>query len=146
MPWAHLHSPAPTGKLSPVLEVCLCVCKSACKMCNGFFCVPTIMHRNIGLCISFLFFPLSTTFLRFTHGAMYTVPDCCVVKTVGCVSTRGALMLCTLPACRSFPLYSFLNSSTLTAHEGAPCGLPACGITASAVPSKHDSSSLNPLF
>lgn len=41
-----------------------------------------LTYRNISLCISFLFFPLSAMFLTSPHTDTRTVPNCCVINTL----------------------------------------------------------------
>lgn len=118
IPLGHFHAPHPTGKLSNVLEVYLCLQECSQNGQRVFLGAYFLTSGNTSLCISFLFFPLSTIFLRFTHIAMSTVLKCLVINTMKYVRVHQGIQCCVLspPVTPSLSLASFLNSPTCPAH------------------------------
>lgn len=97
-----------------------------------------LTYRNISLCISFLFFPLSAMFLTSPHTDTRTVPNCCVINTLWYPPPPRAFNALSSPSLSLFhPVLLHLL------HSSCTCALYAYGWTISTVSSEQDSSSLS---
>lgn len=135
IPLGRFHVPHPTGKLSNVLEVHLCLQECSQNAQRVFSWAPSFLTSgNTSLCISFSSFPLSTIFLRFTHIAMCTVLHCLVINTMKHVSPRAFNALYAPRLSLPGPPFSLSSTRPLVLHTCCTW----TGRTASTVSSEYD--------